>query len=71
MRTWALLDRDLEVLSIARKVDDGYVVLTRIVPTAVEYAADLQLKFIANLIYYECEQFSGEGVAQVADTMWR
>ena len=71
MRTWALLDRDLEVLSMTRKVDDGYVVLTRIVPTALEYAADLQLKFYANLIYNECEQFSEEGVAQVADTMRR
>ncbi len=71
MRTWPLLDRDLEVISIAREVADGYVVVTRTVPTALEYAGELQLKFIGNLIYYQCQELSGEGVAQVADTMSR
>jgi hypothetical protein len=71
MRTWPLLDRDLEVVSMAREVSDGYVVVTRTVPTALEYAAELQLKFIGNLIYYQCQELSGEGVAQVADTMSR
>ena len=71
MRAWPLLDRDLEVVSMAREVSDGYVVVTRTVPTALEYAAELQLKFIGNLIYYQCQELSGEGVAQVADTMSR
>jgi hypothetical protein len=71
MRTWPLLDRDLEVVSMVREVGDGYVVVTRTVPTALDYAAGLQLKFIANLVYYQCEEALGEGVAQVANTLHR
>jgi serine protease Do len=71
MRTWPLLDRDLEVVSMVREVGDGYVVVTRTVPTALDYAAGLQLKFIANLVYYQCEEAIGEGVAQVANTVHR
>jgi len=71
MRTWPLLDRDLEVVSMVREVGDGYVVVTRTVPTALDYAAGLQLKFIANLVYYQCEEAIGEGVAQVASTLHR
>jgi hypothetical protein len=41
------------------------------VPTALNYAAALQLKFVANLVYCACEQLPGEGVALVADTMRR
>jgi hypothetical protein len=50
-----------------RRLPDGYVVLTRSVPTALRYAAELQLKFVANLIYRGCKELDGEGVAQVAD----
>jgi hypothetical protein len=71
MRTWSLLDQDLELVSLARKLPDGYVVLTRTVPAAIRYAAELQLQFVANMVYYGCEQLQGEGVAQVADTMHR
>jgi serine protease Do len=65
-RKWLLLNRDLEVLSMERELDDGHVVTTRIVPTALDYAAQLQLKFLANLIYYQCETAGGEGVARLA-----
>jgi hypothetical protein len=68
LRKWPLLDRDLEVMSMARELDDGYIVLTRTVPTALDYGAELQLEFIANLIYYQCEELSGEGVARLAAT---
>jgi serine protease Do len=71
VRTWPLPDQDLELVSLARKLPDGYVVLTRTVPTALTYAAELQVKFVANLVYYGCEELQGEGVAQVADTMHR
>jgi hypothetical protein len=71
VRTWPLLDQDLEWVSLARKLPDGYVVLTRTVPTALTYAAELQVKFVANLVYYGCEELQAEGVAQVADTMHR
>jgi hypothetical protein len=71
MRTWSLSDQDLELVSLARKLPDGYVVLTRTVPAALRYAAELQLKFVANMVYYGCEELHGEGVAQVADTMHR
>lgn len=71
MRIWSLLDQDLELVSLARKLPDGHVVLTRTVPAAVRYAAELQLKFVANMVYYGCEELQGEGVAQVADTMHR
>jgi hypothetical protein len=47
-------------------LDDGHIVTTRIVPTALDYAAQLQLEFIANLVYYQCEELSGEGVARLA-----
>jgi hypothetical protein len=65
-RKWLLLNQDLEVLSMERKLDDGHIVTTRIVPTAVDYAAQLQLEFLANLIYYQCEAAGGEGVARLA-----
>jgi hypothetical protein len=71
MRSWSLSDEDLELVSVARKLPDGYVVLTRTVPAALRYAAELQLKFVANMVYYGCEELHGEGVAQVADTMHR
>lgn len=71
MRTWSLLDQDLELVSLARKLPDGYVVLTRTVPAALRYAAELQLKFVANMVYYGCQELQGEGVAQMADTMHR
>jgi serine protease Do len=71
MRTWSLTDQDLELVSLARKLPDGYVILTRTVPAALSYAAELQLKFVANVVHYGCEELPGEGVAQVADTMRR
>jgi len=71
MRTWPLSDQDLELVSLARKLPDGYVVLTRTMPAALSHAAELQLQVIANLVYYGCEELEGEGVAQVADTMYR
>jgi serine protease Do len=71
MRTWPLLDQDLELVSLARKLPDGYVLLTRTVPTALRYAAELQVKFVANMVHYGCQELRGEGVAQVADTMHR
>jgi hypothetical protein len=63
-----LLNQDLEVLSMERELDDGHIVLTRMVPTALDYAAELQLEFISNLVYYQCEELpgSGEGVARLA-----
>jgi serine protease Do len=75
MRTWPLLEQDLELVSLARKLPDGYVILTRTLPTALSRAAELQLKFVANLVYYGCEALQGEGMgegeAQVAYTMNR
>jgi hypothetical protein len=65
-RKWLALDRDQETISMERALDDGHIVLTRSVPTALDYAAQLQLEFIANLVYYQCEQASGEGVARLA-----
>jgi len=66
LRKWMLLNQDLEVLSMDRELDEGHVVLTRMVPTALDYAAQLQLQFISNLVYYQCEELSGEGVARLA-----
>jgi len=66
IRKWPLLDRDLEVISMTRELTDGYIVLTRTVPTAIDYGALLQLEFVANLVYYQCEELSGEGVARLA-----
>jgi serine protease Do len=66
MRKWMLLNQDLEVLSMERQLNDGHVVLTRMVPTALDYGAELQLEFISNLVYYQCEELSGEGVARLA-----
>jgi serine protease Do len=71
LRTWTLLDQDVALVSVVRELPDGYVVLTRTVPTALRDAAGMQLKFIANLVYYGCEELPSEGVAQVADTMRR
>jgi serine protease Do len=66
LRSWPLLDQDLEVVSLARKVPDGNVILTRIVPASLSYAAQLQLKFLANVIYFECDELAGEGEARMA-----
>jgi hypothetical protein len=66
LRKWMLLNQDLEVLSMDRELDEGHIVLTRMVPTALDYAAELQLQFISNLVYYQCEELSGEGVARLA-----
>jgi hypothetical protein len=66
MRKWMLLNQDLEILVLERELDDGHIVLTRMVPTALDYAAQLQLEFISNLVYYQCEELSGEGVARLA-----
>jgi serine protease Do len=66
MGAWPVGNRDLAMISLARKLPDGYVVLTRTVPTALSYAAELQVKFVANLVYYGCEELPGEGIAQVA-----
>jgi serine protease Do len=66
MRKWMLLNQDLEVLSMERELDDAHIVLTRMVPTALDYAAELQLEFISNLVYYQCEELAGEGVARLA-----
>jgi serine protease Do len=71
LRTWQLSDQDLELVSMMRKLPDGYVVLTRTVPTALSYAAALQVKFVANLVYSQCDELPGEGEAQVADTLHR
>jgi serine protease Do len=71
MRTWPLLNQDLELVSLARKLPDGYVVLTRTVPAALGYAAELQLKVLANLVYYACDELPAEGVAVLADTLQR
>jgi len=68
MRTWPLLDQDLELVSLARKLPDGYVILTRTVPAALSHAAELQLQFVANLVYYACEELPAEGIAVMADT---
>lgn len=66
LRSWPTPDRDSEVVSLARRVPDGQVVLTRIVPASLSYAAQLQLKFLSNVIYYECEELAGEGSARMA-----
>jgi hypothetical protein len=66
LRKWMLLNQDLEVLSMDRELDEGHIVLTRMVPTALDYAAELQLQFISNLVYYQCEELSAEGVARLA-----
>jgi hypothetical protein len=55
-RTWSVRVRPVEhgdsiEVSLARRLPDGYVTLTRTAPTALTYAATLQTKFIANLIY--------------------
>jgi len=68
LRKWLALDRDEEVLSLERPLDEGSIVLMRSVPTALDYAAQLQLEFIANLVYYQCEVSAGEGVARLAAT---
>jgi serine protease Do len=65
-RKWLMLNQDLEVVSMERKLNDGHIVTTRIVPTALDYAAQLQLEFLANLVYYQCEEAAGEGVARLA-----
>jgi hypothetical protein len=54
MRAWPLADEDLKIVSLGRDLPDGHVALMRIVPTATTYGALLQLKFVANLVYYGC-----------------
>jgi serine protease Do len=71
LRAWSLVDQDLELVSVTRKLPDGYVILTRTMPAALRYAAELQLRFVANMVYYGCEELHGEGVVQLADTMHR
>jgi serine protease Do len=66
LRSWPLEHRDFVMISLARSVPDGYVVLTRTVPTALGTAALMQVKFVANIIYYGCEELPSKGVAQVA-----
>jgi serine protease Do len=66
LRTWRLEHQDRVAISLERPLADGYVVLTRALPTALRYAAALQVKFVANLVHYGCEELPGEGVAQVA-----
>ena len=66
MRTSPLEHQDRVVISLARKLPDGYVTLTRTAPTAVSTAAAMQVKFVANLIYYGCDELPAEGIAQVA-----
>jgi serine protease Do len=68
LRSWQLLDQDFEVVSLARKLPDGHVILTRIVPASMRYAAELQIKFVANLIYYQCEELTADGEALMANT---
>src|SRR5882724_1601286 len=51
VRAWPLAEEDFELISLARKLPDGYVVLTRTVPAALSYAAELKLKVVANLVY--------------------
>jgi hypothetical protein len=68
MRTGPLGYHDQVTVSLARRLPDGgYVVLKRTVPTALSYAAALQVKFVANLVYYGCDELPAEGYAQVAD----
>jgi len=54
------------MISLARPLPDGYVVLTRTMPTALSAAAAMQIEFVANLVYYGCEQSPSEGIAQLA-----
>ena len=43
LRTWTLSDQDVALVSVARELSDGYVVLTRTMPTALGDAAVMQL----------------------------
>jgi hypothetical protein len=67
MRTWPLEHQDRVMISLTRKLADGYVALKRTVPTAAGPAGAMQVKFVANLIYYGCEESAAEGFAQLAD----
>jgi serine protease Do len=71
LRSWKHFDQELEVVSLARKLPDGYVVLSRIVPASLSYAAVSQLKLLANLVYYSCDGSPPSGAVQVADAMGR
>ncbi len=66
LRSWPLEQQDFVMISLARAVPNGQVVLTRIVPTALGAAAVMQVKFVANIIYYGCEDLPSQGVALVA-----
>jgi serine protease Do len=71
-RTWSMRVRPVKhsdsiEVSLTRRLSEGYVVLTRTAPTSLTYAATLQTQFIANLIYYGCEDLPAEGVARVAE----
>ena len=67
LRTWPLVDENLKLVSLARELPDGYVVLMRTVPTAVSGASILQLQFVANLVNYEC----ADGATLPVDTLPR
>jgi serine protease Do len=68
MQTWSLGHHDQAMVSLSRTLPDGgHVVLTRTVPTALTYAAVLQVKFVANLVYYGCDELPIQGIAQVAE----
>jgi hypothetical protein len=54
-RVWTVKAQDLVMVSLARDLPGGYVVLTRVIPTAYEYASLLQLKVVANLVF-ACEE---------------
>ena len=58
--------QDRVMISLARRLPEGYVVLTRTMPTALAPAARMQAEFVANLIYYGCDELPAEGIAQVA-----
>src|SRR5262249_4791539 len=65
--TLPLQHHDRVMISLARDLPNGYMVLTRTAPTALATAAAMQVKFVANLVYYSCDELSEDGVPQVAD----
>jgi serine protease Do len=66
LRAWSLSDRDLAVISLVRKLPNGYTVLTRTAPTALVYAVRMQLQFVANIVYYGCEEQAQQGDERMA-----
>jgi hypothetical protein len=49
LHSLTLRTHDLQLIALARPVDDGYVALFRLVPTSLARAATLHLKTLANL----------------------